>query len=578
MSDAASARAGRDRVALAALALFAVLGVLLFDPRLFTGGDNVVYQLLARALASGRGYVTLYEPGEPPHALYPPGYPALLAPLVWLGGGVLAAKLLSLAAAGAAVWLSARWLHERLEPGAAGGAARAVALALLATNATLLAYSHWMLTEAPFLAVSVGALILAERKGGRLDWVGAALLAAGGFLLRTAGLPLCAAVAWAAWRRHGAFAGAVSAAISGLAVLSWSVRNAVVAPDAPGYLDQFLQVDPYVPAEGTLTAAAFLARIGENLGGYAFLELPRTLWPFLPGGGSPPAGGIALGAVLLVLLAAGAWRQVARRGWRAGEVYGVLYAALLAIWAWKGERFLLPLVPLALSYVGLGVVTAVEAVGRVIERVHAAGGAAGSRNPGTGGGGGSRAGRGASSPRRETPHRPASAGIPPPPPRLIAAACAVLVLPNVAHAAVRVPEQLGVTAAHLRGDRLAGYEPLARDYFAAAVWLGEHARPGAIVVSRKPQFTYWFSGLQSVLYPYGGPDVVEAAVRESGGDYLIFDRLGLSAEYYLRPYLLAYIDRWGLVHEEGAPATLVLARLPEPPRRPDPNAGSASPR
>jgi hypothetical protein len=533
VSPAGPAGNAPDRAGRAALAGFAVLAVLLFDPRLFTGGDNVVYQLLARALAEGRGYVALHEPGEPPHALYPPGYPALLAPVVAAGGGVIGSKLLSLASAAAAVWLSARWLAARMEPGAAGGAARAAALALLATNATLIAYSHWMLTEAPFLAVSAGALLLAEREGRRADWVFAALLAAAGFLLRTAGFPLCVAVAWAAWRRRGAFAGAVSAAISGAAVLAWTVRNAVVAPDAPGYLDQFLQADPYVPAEGVLTPASLSARLGENAAAYAFLELPRTVWPFLPGGGSPPAAGVVLGAALLALLAAGALRQSARRGVRAGEVYAALYAVLLAVWAWNGERFLLPLLPLVLSYAALGGVSAVEAAGRVIQRAHRVRG-----------------------------------GLPAPPRRLVAAALAVLVLPNVAHAALRAPGQLRVTAAHLRGDRLAGYDPLAGAYFASAVWLGERAPAGSIVVSRKPQFTYWFSGLQSVLYPYAEPDAIEAAVREAGGDYLIFDRLGLSAEYYLRPYLLAHLDRWALIHEEGAPPTLVLARLPDPARGP----------
>jgi hypothetical protein len=532
---AGAAGTAPDRAGRLALGGFLLLGVLLFDPRLFTGGDNVVYQLLARALAEGRGYVTLYEPGEPPHALYPPGYPALLAPLVAAGGGVLASKLLSLAAAAASVWLSARWLRDRLEPGSGGAAARAAALALLATSSTLLAYSHWMLTEAPFLAVSLGALILAERPDRPRGWVWAALLAAFGFLLRTAGFPLCVAVAWAAWRRRGAFAGAASAGISGLAVLLWTLRNAVVAPGEPGYLDQLLQADPYVPAEGALTFAALAARVGENAAAYAFLELPRTVWPFLPGGGAPPTAGIALGAALLALLIAGAWRQASRRGIGAGEVYAALHACLLAVWAWNGERFLLPILPLLLSYVALGGVS-VAAVGeRLIGRPTRTAGAA------------------AAAPRR-----------------IVAAALAVLVLPNAAFAAVRVPEQLRVTAAHLRGDRLAGYDPLARAYFASAVWLGERAPAGAVVVSRKPQFTYWFSGLRSVLYPYAAPDSIEAGVREAGGDYLIFDRLGLSAEYYLRPYLLAYLDRWALIHEEGDPPTLVLARLPAPEAPPGP--------
>jgi hypothetical protein len=506
------------------VALFLVLGLPLFDPRLFTGGDNVVYYLLAKALATGKGYVTLYEPGSPPHTLYPPGYPILLVPVFWLfGGSFWAAKAFSFAAGGAALALAARWLGERLDPRSGGFLVLGFALLLSATNTTFLTYAHWTLTEMPYLPVSIGALILAERsRGGAGTWLGAALLAAGGYLIRTAALPLCAAVTWGVWRTQGRRAGLVTAGVSIAAVAAWTLRNEIVAPGAPGYLNQLLMVDPYDPARGMLTFATFAGRVGENLAGYAFIEIPRLLYPFLPSLESPKLLGMVLGAVLVPLLLYGAVRQVASRGLKAGEVYAALYVGLLAVWPWKGDRFLLPLLPLLLSYLGLGLADLI----------------------------------GARAARRKGRH-PAA-------PHLLAILFGLAVLPNLWHALERIPPQIAVTARHLGGDRLAGYIWYERDYFAAATWLSRNAPPGALVISRKPQFTYLFSGRKSLLYPYGAPEEIERAVARSGASYLIYDNLGQSALIYLRPYLIRHQDDYEIVHSVGQPPTLVLARLGQP--------------
>ena len=525
-------------IAAGSVLLFLILGLLLFDPRLFTGGDNVVYYLLGKALATGQGYVSLYEPGTPQHTLYPPGYPILLVPVFWLfGGSFWAGKALSFAAAMAALALSVRYLRQRLEPRAESGIVFAFALFFMAANSTFLAYSHWKLSDMPYLAVSLGALIFAEGEGrGVKRWLPAALLAACAYLIRTAALPLCAAVTWGVWRRHGRWAGACTAALCLAVVVGWALRNAGADPEGPGYLAQFFAVDPYKPALGTLTATSFAARVVDNLGTYAFLEVPRLVWPFLPALGEPePLAAYVLGAALVPLLLYGFARQVSRRGLQAGDLYAALYVALLAAWHWKGDRFLLPLLPLLLGYIGLGLVDLVR--GGEATRVAAP------APPGDG--------------ARGSGFRRVRGGV-----ALLALALALT--PNLWHALRRVPAQLSVTLHHLSGDRLAGYQWFERDYFAAAIWLRENAPPEAVVVSRKPQFIYLFSGLKSVLYPYGPPEEIERAVRESRARYLIYDQLGASASYYLRPYLLAYANEYEPAHAVGEPPTMVLARVGSP--------------
>ncbi len=530
-------------VVAAALALFGGLALLLFDPRLFAGGDNAVYYLLAKALATGRGYVTLYEPSEPPHSLYPPGYPLLLVPVFWLfGGSFWAGKALSLAAAFAALALAARHLGRRLDPETARRGAFAFALFLFAVNPTAIAYSHWMLSEMPFLAVSLGALLLAESPStDRRTWVGAAVLAAAGYLIRTASLPLCVAVVWAVWRSRGRRAGICALAISLAAVAWWEVRNHIVAPDQPGYLSQFLMVSSYYPEMGRLTPATFAARVLANLQEYGFLEIPRLVWPFLPSlGAQPPPVAYLLGTLLVPLVVFGLVRQVRRRGVRAGEVYAVLYAGILASWQWQGERFLLPIAPIVLSYLGVALVD----LTRFTE--------AGERKARPSASGRGRPGRAPS--RRDARPRGPIAG----------ALVALAATPALFFALRAVPEQLAVTAVHLRGDRLAGYEATVRDYFAAAIWLDGHTPREAVVVSRKPMFTYLFGGRKSVLYPYGPPEQIERAVRAAGASYLIYDQLGNSAAVYLTPYLLAFRDAYRVKYQEGDPPTLVLSRVAAP--------------
>ena len=58
------------------------------------GGDNLVFLLLAQALAAGQGYVDLSLGLPTPHLRYPPLFPVLLVPFVASGASIYAIKLL----------------------------------------------------------------------------------------------------------------------------------------------------------------------------------------------------------------------------------------------------------------------------------------------------------------------------------------------------------------------------------------------------------------------------------------------------------------------------------------------------
>ena len=223
MSDsgkAAAAERGGGRgfawAAVSLAALHAILGLLLYEPTLFTGGDNAGYLILGEALRTGQGYRDLYLPGAPLHAKYPPVFPGLLAVLGAVGG-VQFLKLAMLAFTSAVVWLTAR-----LGRALAGEGVALVAAGLLAVNPTLLDYSHYLLSEGPFLFFVSLSLWSATRegRGWQVAAVGAAVAAFG---TRTAGLTLLLALP-AAWALAGRRRQAMVAAAAGVAVmLAWGV-------------------------------------------------------------------------------------------------------------------------------------------------------------------------------------------------------------------------------------------------------------------------------------------------------------------------------------------------------------------
>ena len=50
-----------------------------FDKKLDMNGDNTAYYLLGQNLAKNHEYTSIQHPANPPHAHFPPGYPALIA-------------------------------------------------------------------------------------------------------------------------------------------------------------------------------------------------------------------------------------------------------------------------------------------------------------------------------------------------------------------------------------------------------------------------------------------------------------------------------------------------------------------
>jgi len=342
------------------LVLQGLLVAHVFTPGTHPGGDNAAYVALADALAEGRGYVEGWEPGSPNHTKYPPVFAGLLAILVMLGAERwVTLKLVAAVSALVVVGATYLWARKRIPEGLAAGAALATGLSY-----TLLFHSRYILSDVPFLAFTMLTVWLLQPTRDDVCEVGTspsegpkhlpASLFAGAVLLvglayftRSAGLPLVLALLAVlavarAWRRA-----AVSAAVLGIPAVAWSLRT---GSEQGEYGSEFLLVNPYEPALGTVDVSGMLARIGTNAEGYLTEHLPASV----AGSGAP--SWVVLLVLIVTLLALVGWGRAA---WPRGEsrpglaeLFLPLYAGVVLVWpeVWSGDRFALPLVPFLMVY------------------------------------------------------------------------------------------------------------------------------------------------------------------------------------------------------------------------------------
>ena len=506
MTDQRPAEGGgrtRDAFGLTALGfsfLHLLLGLLVFEPTLFPGGDNAGYLILGEALRNGEGYRDLYLPGAPLHIRYPPLLPMMLVPLGWIGD-VLPAKFAMLICTALTVWATAhfgrRWVGKGPALAASG---------LLSVNPTLLEYVHYILSEAPFVLLIAAALWLSQRRDGR----GAILAICAGvaaFATRTAGMAVLMALplAWLLARQHRRAAWTALVAIGALA--GWALYQDW-ASDQPGYLSFLRLVDPYTPEAGTVGLAGLVQRAAENSWAHVSRVLPGIV---LGPGESLGPGRILLGLALAVAALSG-WASAARRRLGAAEIFTVLYAGLIALWpsVWTDQRFLLPLLPVIL-------LLAFSALWRF-------------------------------------PLRASGRWLRP-------AVPVVLAIFGITWAMTVIPGRVACSASYRAGRPCD--VPASASLYAAARWARENTPDDAVIANRKPRLFYWYSGRRGDVYPFSADaGTVMEGLDAMGASYVVVDQVSGTTSRYLIPAIRSSPSRFELVYQGGEPVTTILRLLP----------------
>ncbi|GMR13833.1 MAG: hypothetical protein BMS9Abin29_2052 [Gemmatimonadota bacterium] len=481
--EAAEEKRRQRRLGIAAAVL--VLGiqiaatVMALNPAPHNGGDNAGYLSLAHSLVTAGTYVEQWDPEARPHTKYPPVYPAILAGAMVVGAeGWGAFKAISVFFVVVSVFVTFLWALERRGPGFA-----VVLALLLAFSPAMLWSSRWILSDPPFLALTLLTLwafhhAARERASPAWLWAGAAAAILATFT-RTAGLPLVLAVGgWLVlerrWKSLAAF-GAAFALPSGF----WWLRSQ--NSGGAEYVSEFWMINPYDPDLGNVGVGGLASRVLENLNGYVFTHIPAGLAPY-------PRGVLAALGLMLVGAAVVGWALRLRRERSVTELFTPLYFGLILVWpaVWSGDRFALPLYPLLLFYAG-------EALVDGSRRLH-----------------------------RRLPW--AVAGL----------AVAVLGVPAVhawsglvreASACAKVVEESGPFGCYSIGFQ---------EFTLVARWAGENLPDGAAVFTRKPRIFYTLSGVPSRTYPLSrDPERFFREADAAGIEYVVLDRVDQLGELYV---------------------------------------------
>jgi hypothetical protein len=122
--------------------------------------DDASYILSAQTLLHGHGLTGRLASGQTVVGLYPPGYPALLVPLVWLWPhSFLPLRLLSVACYAAAFPLTWVFLDRRR----VAGGVRVAALTVLALGPPFATFGSMVMAEGPFLVALLVLLLALDR-------------------------------------------------------------------------------------------------------------------------------------------------------------------------------------------------------------------------------------------------------------------------------------------------------------------------------------------------------------------------------------------------------------------------------
>jgi hypothetical protein len=404
-------------------------------------------------------------------------------------------------------------------------------MALFASLPALVVNNHWILTDVPFLFITVAALfclVLADHRPGataaRLQ-IGACVLAVASCFIRTAGLANVLGMVMLFLVRRQYRNLIILLSLFALTAVPWQIINARAGHGQP-YLEQLLAKHPYFLDRGRAGISDMALRVWKNLQAYATKVLPRMLFLTRVNSWYETFSGIIL-SLLAAIGFLSSFRKPAPSApaSRVGALQScaIFAAPVLLCWPdlWANERLLLPFLPLVVIFL----FSAVDWFGaRLGWRWFA----------------------------------PAFVG--------------VLVLANAVQMTSLARKAVSENLGYLRGDRYSGYDLDWRHYFETIEWIRTHTPDDAVVMARKPEFVYLLSGRRSFCYPMtqDGAQIKSAILRSQ---YVLFDNFSWTAmtSSLLVPTLRDNVNLWKKIFATPPPEFYVLSINPGEP------AGSADP-
>jgi hypothetical protein len=346
------------------LVVFLFIYPLIFDAKIFLGGDNANYYILANGLASGEGYVAYHAPSSPAANHFPPGYPFIMSLIIRLGYDSLEAmKVLN----GALLMLSSFLMFHIAMKLTKNNILSIILAAFVLFNRNLLEYSTIVMSETSFLfflLLTVYLFLVYKDKLG--NWkspyfylFGAALIVL--IYIRTQGVVVLLAFTFyflllKQWKEA-----AILFTFCFLALLPWQIRSSNLGGST--YMAQLMRVEPYNGESPQMKIGDWGTRIKENVVRYISKEIPNALFPSMKVTYKDPKTGEwtpapvtywIVGFLVILLALLGIWSIPEHR-----IFFFLLFAgifSILMLWpqVWFGIRFYLPMLPLTYMFAVLG--------------------------------------------------------------------------------------------------------------------------------------------------------------------------------------------------------------------------------
>jgi hypothetical protein len=555
--------AHRRKTDLVAAVILAAMIIAIWAPRavgpLDVRWDGGVYYVLGTAIAEGKGYRLLNEPGDIEAIQYPPLLPLIVAGHQWLVGSsdfVVVGRWMRLSyflIFTTYIFVAYAVLRRHLS----------LPWALLAAGVVVLHpqtafLSDLCFAELPFALASTLFVLLAGRQTGPVRSVAAGTCAVAAYLLRTMGIALLAAWVLDALFGRRFRTAAIRAVVALVPIMGWNAYIVHVerSPDytRPAYAYQradylFYNVsyarnlslrDPFRPELGRASvlevahrALVNLAYMPKSLGTAVsaraqswdrIKELPildrvvpwRVVW-YLP---------IVIGVVVLVGVASLLTRESRLIG-----LYILLTAAGICLtpWPWQTqwERYWAPATPFLALALAIGlrtIATWSERLPEPVRRVSQAGG--------------------------------------------IALVIIVLAMEAVTMSRMYVqysfPAILRDRGGHVVAQHLFFYDQDHQELVAGLDWLARQARPDDVVAATMPQWVYMLTGLKSVMPPFETDPVRAQALLDSVPvRFVVVDGAWPHiARDYALPLLESAPERWRLVYSNPSGRLEIYRRRP----------------
>ncbi|WP_372752031.1 ArnT family glycosyltransferase [Labilibaculum sp.] len=329
----------------------------IYDSKVDTNGDNAGYYILAKSIATGKGYTNIHKPNESAANHLPPGYPAIVS-LVFK---TLGYKIGMVKITNGILFLLSIFTLFFLFKDLSGNKQLSFAVSLIVLlNTHFLRFSTMMMSEIPFLLFSSLCLLVFIRLNlkkspfSNSQFYLFLLLLGASFYIRTAGIALavgsCAILLFNKNYKYliSTMAGFI------LLVAPWQIRSHFLGGNS--YLQQLVQKNPYRPELGQMDLTDWVQRFLINTKRYLIHEIPNACFPFKEINYHSEINSLnwLMGISILALILFGLFQIKKHR------MLLIMYLAanfgILLLWpeVWYGVRFILPIVPILLLLVCLG--------------------------------------------------------------------------------------------------------------------------------------------------------------------------------------------------------------------------------